>query len=248
MISTRTARLALAFPLALALAACGEDAETGGDISGEPVAEVPAPEGTSWTQTTSVSDAGGYVMGNPDAPIKLVEYASYTCGACAQFIETGAEPLKNEYVESGRVSWELRNLIRDPIDLTVATLARCGSAESFHPLGEQVWLNFQEVMGAAQENGQALEAAMSRPENERLTGVAEAAGLLDFFAARGLSRDQARQCLADTQNVQAIAEQSTQLANENNVTGTPTFFLNGRQLEERSWDQLEGALQRAGAR
>ena len=239
----------IALPLSLALAACGgEDAATEGSISGEPVAEVPAPEGQSWLDTVAVSDADGYIVGNPDAPIKLIEYASYTCGACANFIETGVEPLKSEYVESGRVSYELRNLVRDPIDLSVAVLARCGSPESFHPLSEQVWRNFQTIMGAAQSNGQQIEAAMTRPENERLAGVAEAVGLIDFFASRGLSRDQARQCLADTEKVKSIAENSNTQATEMNVTGTPTFFINGTNAEALGWDQLEVALQEAGAR
>ncbi|GMN12713.1 thioredoxin domain-containing protein [Altererythrobacter sp. MTPC7] len=238
----------IALPLALALAACGDEAETAGSLSGEPVAEVPAPEGQSWLDTVAVSDADGYIVGNPDAPIKLIEYASYTCGACANFIETGVEPLKSEYVESGRVSFELRNLVRDPIDLSVAVLARCGSPESFHPLSEQVWRNFQTIMGGAQANGQAIEAAMTGPEDERLVGVAEAVGLIDFFASRGLSRDQARQCLADTDKVQSIAENSNTQASQNDVTGTPTFFINGQQTDARGWDQLEVALQEAGAR
>ncbi|WBY16176.1 thioredoxin domain-containing protein [Erythrobacteraceae bacterium WH01K] len=238
----------IALPLALALAACGDEAETAGSLSGEPVAEVPAPEGQSWLDTVAVSDADGYIVGNPDAPIKLIEYASYTCGACANFIETGVEPLKSEYVESGRVSYELRNLVRDPIDLSVAVLARCGSPESFHPLSEQVWRNFQTIMGGAQANGQAIEAAMTGPEDERLVGVAEAVGLIDFFASRGLSRDQARQCLADTDKVQSIAENSNTQASQNDVTGTPTFFINGQQTDARGWDQLEVALQEAGAR
>lgn len=238
----------IALPLALALAACGDEAETAGSLSGEPVAEVPAPEGQSWLDTVAVSDADGYIVGNPDAPIKLIEYASYTCGACANFIETGVEPLKSEYVESGRVSYELRNLVRDPIDLSVAVLARCGSPESFHPLSEQVWRNFQTIMGGAQANGQAIEAAMTGPEDERLVGVAEAVGLIDFFASRGLSRDQARQCLADTDKVQSIAENSNTQASQNDVTGTPTFFINGQQTDAEGWDQLEVALQEAGAR
>ena len=243
---TRTILLAL--PLALALAACGDEAGTEGSISGEPVAEVAAPEGQSWLETVAVSDSDGYILGNPDAPIKLIEFASYTCGACANFIETGVEPLKADYVESGRVSYELRNLIRDPIDLSVAVLARCGSPESFHPLSEQVWQNFQTIMGGAQQNGQAIEAAMQRPENERLVGVAEAVGLIDFFASRGLSRDQARQCLADTEKVQSIAENSNTQATEMDVTGTPSFFINGQKADALGWDQLEIALQNAGAR
>ena len=91
---TKTLRFALAAPLALALAACGSDAaDTGGEIEGEAVAAVPAPEGTEWRDTVTVTDMDGYMIGNPDAPIKLVEYASLTCPTCARFAAEGMEPL-----------------------------------------------------------------------------------------------------------------------------------------------------------
>ncbi|WP_379546109.1 thioredoxin domain-containing protein [Qipengyuania sp. DSG2-2] len=239
---------ALALPLALALAACGDSADDAAVVSSEPIANIAAPEGQSWSEMVQVTEADGYLVGNPDAPIKLMEYASLTCGACANFTQTAAEEIKTEYVDTGRVSYELRNQIHNGIDLTMAALVRCGSPESFHPLSEQVWLNFDEVMGTAQQGGQAMEAAMARPENERFVAVAEATGLLDFFAARGLSRDQARQCLADSGSVTAIAERSNAQSAELDVAGTPTFFINGRQLDAKNWDQLEVALQEAGAR
>lgn len=239
----------LALPLALGLAACGDQAAPDGEIAeGEPVAAVDAPEGQEWADMVEVTEFDGYRIGNPDAPIKLVEYGSLTCGACAAFAESGIEPLKSKYVNTGRVSFELRNQVHNGIDLVLARLVRCGAKESFHPLSDQVWLNLGSLLEGAQANPQALEGAMNRPENERYIAVAEAAGLLDFFAARGLSRDQARTCLADAASVTAIAERSEKQSNELDVTGTPTFFVNGRQVDAKSWAQLEPVLQRAGAR
>jgi len=241
-------RLALAtLALPLALAACSDSAEEG-VTSGEPIAPIAAPAGTQWVDTVQVTDANGFLLGNPDAPIKLIEYGSLTCGACAQFTATGMEELKNEYVNSGRVSFELRNQVHNGLDLVLARLVRCGAPESMHPLSEQVWLNLESVLGNAQANPQALDAATSLPENQRFAAIADAAGFLDFFAARGVSRDQAATCLADTQSVTAIAERSEAQSAELGINATPTFILNGKVLEERSWPELEAALQRAGAR
>jgi protein-disulfide isomerase len=241
-------RLALAtLALPLALAACSDSAEEGA-TSGEPIAPIAAPAGTQWVDTVQVTEANGYLLGNPDAPIKLIEYGSLTCGACAQFTATGMEELKNEYVNSGRVSFELRNQVHNGLDLVLARLVRCGTPESMHPLSEQVWLNLESVLGNAQANPQALDAAMALPENQRFAAAADAAGFLDFFAARGVSRDQAATCLADTQSVTAIAERSDAQSQELGISSTPTFILNGNVLEERSWPELEAALQRAGAR
>ena len=238
----------LAAPLALGLAACGSSDETEGATSGEPIAPIAAPADSSWTDTVTVSDSDGYILGNPDAPIKLVEYGSLTCGACANFAATAMEPLKTEYIDSGRVSYELRNQIHNAPDLILASLVRCGTPESFHPLSEQVWANLNALLNGAQENGAALEAAMQLPENQRFAAAADAMGFLDFFAARGLSRDQAQSCLADNESVTAIADRSEAQSTELGVTSTPTFILNDRVLEERSWADLEPVLQRAGAR
>ncbi len=244
----RPFKFALSGAAALALVACGSGGDAEADIAGEPIAEIPAPEGTQWTDMVQVTEADGYLVGNPDAPIKLIEYGSLTCGACANFAATGVPSLKEEYVNSGRVSFELRNQIHNGIDLTMARMVRCGSPEAFHPLADQVWANLGQILQAAQKNPQGIEAAMALPEDQRFVQVAETTGLLDFFAARGLSADQARTCLADAESVQAIAERSDEQSRELGVTGTPTFFINGRKIDVNSWAALEPLLQQAGAR
>ncbi|MFN2101154.1 thioredoxin domain-containing protein [Altererythrobacter sp. MF3-039] len=251
MIRYRKIALAtLAAPLALGLAACGDatDAASGEIAEGEVVAPVEAPEGTQWVDQVVRTDADGYMLGNPDAPIKLIEYGSLTCGACANFAMTGLESLKTEYINSGRVSFELRNQIHNGLDLILSRMVRCGAPESFHPLSDQVWLNLQPLMQGAQNNPQALDQAMSLPEDQRFVAAAQAAGFYDFFAARGVSVDQAQSCLADFASVEQIAENSRTQSDELNVTGTPTFIVNGVNVGTHNWASLEPILQRAGAR
>ena len=251
MISTltrRTLALGISAPLALALAACGGEAEGDGAAAGEAIAAIPAPEGTSWNETVTVSDEGGYILGNPDAPLKLVEYASHTCGACAQFSMTAKQPLKDNYISTGVVSFEQRSLVRDPIDLAIATLVRCGQKENMQPLSDQAWVALEEIFQNVQANSAQYEASGNLPVEQRFIAIGEAAGLIDFFSARGLSADQARSCLADTETIEGIANASAEQAEEFNVNSTPTFFLNGRMLEERRWNEVEPVLQRAGAR
>jgi protein-disulfide isomerase len=251
----RIALLAAAAPLALALAACGDSAEDGAP-TGEPLATIAAPAGQTWVETAAETPEGGFVIGNPDAPLKLVEYASHTCSHCAAFSQEGAAEL-DEYVAKGIVSYELRNQIHDPIDMTIALLARCGSAQSFHPLANQAWQNFNSIMQTVQANGAALQQAQEAPQAQRFQAIAQASGLLEFFAARGISRDQAMTCLADIGKAQRIADASQTQSEELDVAGTPTFFLNGRLVEGTSWGPttgpnanpgIEAALQAAGAR
>lgn len=242
----RAALAATALPLALALAACGSDEE--GTTSGEPIAPIAAPAGQSWVETAAETPEGGFVIGNPDAPLKLVEYASHTCSHCAAFAQESAGAL-DEYVAKGIVSYEIRNQIHDPLDLSIALLARCGgNPATFHPLANQAWGDFNNLMSGVQANSAALEQAQAAPQAQRFQAIAQAAGLIDFFAARGISRDQAMQCLADVDKAQAIADASQTQSDELNVTGTPTFFLNGQLVEGTTWAVIEPALQAAGAR
>jgi len=238
--------LAIAAIAALALAACNDSPEEGGP-AGEPIAAIAAPAGTSWVETAAITPEGGYVIGNPEAPLKLVEYASHTCHVCAAFAQEGAAGM-DEIVATGVVSYELRNLIRDPIDLTIALLARCGAPQAFHPLANQAWQNFDAMMATVQANGAALQQAQSAPPAQRFQAIAQAAGILDFFAARGISNDQAMTCLADTAKAQEIATASQTQGDELEISGTPTFFLNGQLVEGTNWTSVQAALQRAGAR
>ena len=243
----RTAPLALV--AVLALAACEDEAPADGTIAqGEPVAAVAAPAGQAWSEVAAVTPEGGIVQGNPNAPIKLVEYASHTCGHCAEFAEASAEPLRTRYIDTGKVSYEIRNQIHDPIDLTFAVLARCAGPEAFHAFAEQGWGNLEAMFAQVQANGAALEAAGQAQGAARFDGVAQAAGLYDFFAQRGVSRDQARTCLAKTDTATQIAANSDSQSQELNVTGTPTFFINGKNVGTQTWATLEPMLQRAGAR
>ena len=246
--SRRILSASLATGLAVALAACSGAENSEEALAGEPIAAIPAPDGQEWTDQVTITESDGYLVGNPDAPLKLIEYASHTCGGCAFFSANGAPSLKSDYVSTGVVSMEMRNLVRDPIDLTIATLVRCGQPQNMHPLSDQAWASLNDIFATVNQNGAAFEAASTMPAETRFIAIAEAAGLIDFFAARGLSSDQARTCLADSEAVQAIAARSQQQGQELNVTGTPTFFLNGQKLEASQWEQLEPILQRAGAR
>jgi len=245
---TKTLRFALAAPLALALAACGSGAEETGEIQGDAIAAIPAPAGTEWRSTAVMTDDGGVLVGNPDAPLKLMEYGSLTCPTCARFAVEGSEPLM-EYIDSGVVSFELRQYaIHGPLDLLLGRLTQCGPVEAVLPLSDQVWMNYETIMQPIQTNQAAFEAAMQRPMQERFVVAAEQMGYLDFFAARGISEDQGRQCLADTAKLEEQANFTQRYGSEFDITGTPTFKLNGRDVDANTWAGLEPILQRAGAR
>lgn len=241
---------AFAAPLALALAACGSGgSKDGAEVSGEVLEKVAPPAGKIWSEVVAKTEEGGLRMGNPQAPIKLVEFASLTCPHCADFAATSKAELRKTFVDSGRVSFEFRNYVRDPIDLTAAQLTRCGPAESFFALTEQVFLNQAAMMEKAQGAGQeAFTAAMGQPDAVRGKALADLAGLSEFFAARGISTDQAAACLANVSDAQSLAKATQDQSAQYDIAGTPTFLLNGSKIEGNTWAEIKAALEKAGAR
>lgn len=250
---TRSAlRLSLiAAPLAFALASCGSSDETTGPgaLEGDPVAAVPAPEGQEWSDTVTATEEGGYLVGNPDAPIKLVEYGALSCSHCAEFAEASNESLMADYVDSGRVSFELRLFLLNSFDLPAALLVTCSSEEAVVPLADQFWASQGDFFAKGQSAGDAaFEAIGSAPPEQRFVELAELYGMTDFITARGVARDQANACLADTGKVEALVAANEEAAATYDITGTPTFFINGEKIGSVGWPELEIALQKAGAR
>lgn len=238
----------LAAPMVLGLAACSKDGTANGGLSGDPIAKIAAPAGKAWADMISKTAEGGYRMGNPDAPIKVVEYGSLTCSHCAEFSEKATVPLRDNYVASGRVSYEFRNFVRDAIDLTAAQLTRCGTPEGYFALNEQVFADQPNIFKRAQSAGAALEAATKQPPEKRAIAIAEALGFTEFFAARGISKDQAQACLANAAEAEAIAKRTEAAGVQYSIEGTPTFILNGTKIEDNSWEALKTKLEAMGAR
>ncbi|MEQ1542574.1 MAG: thioredoxin domain-containing protein [Novosphingobium sp.] len=245
----RIALVAALAPLALGLAACNKEDAAGPALSGAPLAAIAPPAGKSWAETIAVTPEGGYLMGNPQAPIKLVEYGSLTCSHCAEFAHAATAELRDSFVASGRVSFEFRNFIRDAIDLTAAQLTHCGPPESFFALTDQVFANQMTFMEKAQTAGKpAQDAAFSLEPAKRGPAIGELTGLTEFFASRGIAKDQANACLADAAKAEAMAAQVTKQADQYQITGTPTFLINGKKADFGAWPELKVELERLGAR
>src|SRR6478672_5906480 len=87
-----------------------------------------------WSLVVSPTAEGGFVMGNPNAKVKLIEYGSMTCPHCAHFDEEATPALINEFVKTGDVSFEFRNFVRDAMDVSASLVARCGGAKRFFPV------------------------------------------------------------------------------------------------------------------
>tara|TARA_R110000772_G_scaffold74939_4_gene162998 strand:+ start:2249 stop:2992 length:744 start_codon:yes stop_codon:yes gene_type:complete len=236
--------------LALALTGCGGAAETeDGAASGDALETVAAPEGQKWSTTVAQTEAGGYVMGNPDAPIKLVEYMSITCSHCATFGEEAFNSIRDDYVDSGRVSFEIRNFVRDPLDLTAAILSRCGGEGPFFALTKQALSNQGPMFEKAQAMGEETYKSILESEPKvRFIKLAEQLDLISYFQQRGISADQAKACLSEESTSEKLMASTQTAVKDFDIQGTPTFLINGQKVDGTNWNILETKLKEAGAR
>ncbi len=252
MSAFRFRRTALAFavlPLALGLAACDKKSDGQSALTGEPIAKIAAPAGKTWSDIVAETPDGGVLLGNPAAPIKLIEYGSLSCPHCAKLAQDGFAKLRDDYIASGRVSLEFRSFAIHPQDVPLTLLARCGGMETYFPLVEQVYANFDALNAPLADPAvqQKANAVMQGNPEQRMVGMADALGYTQFFAARGIAADQARTCLSDGAKAAQVAGFS-QKYSESGITGTPTLLLNGTNLDTTEWSVVEPALQKAGAR
>jgi protein-disulfide isomerase len=232
----------------VAIAGCNSkpgDAKTNAAVKWQQVAP---PKGGNWTMVVNATPAGGFMMGNPNAKVKLVEYGSLTCPHCKAFDDEGVPTLIGKYVKSGQVSWEFRNYVRDPFDLTASLIARCNGAKSFFPLMRALYDNQMGWVGKIQATPQAqLESLQNLPPTKEFVQAAKFAGLQDFAAARGVPVAKSNQCLANENSINQLVQMTSDATNQfPNFPGTPTFVIDGKMVENTAtWALLEPQLKKA---
>ena len=206
-----------------------------------------APAARDWSAHVVQAPSGAYLIGNPAAKVKLVEYLSYSCGHCAEFIAESKLPLKDGYVRRGSVRIEVRHAVRDPLDMAAALLARCAGPRDFAGATDAIFADQRSWLRIGSQWWKANEAALqSQPPLARLKAAAEASGLSPLMRARGMTQARVDQCFAnpaDLNRLTAMAEASWKT-----IKGTPTFVINGKTGGGGHWDTLEPELRAAGAR
>ena len=198
--------------------------------------------GGNWLATVAATD-GGHRIGNPDAKVKLTEFVSYTCPHCAAFTRESEGVLKVGYIQPGNVSVEVRHLIRDPVDLTVAMLVNCGPTDKFpgnHDafiLGQQRWIGPLARPSQAQTTRWRTAGAAGR------RAIAADFGFYAIMERRGYRQTDADRCLADEDMANKLAQVSAREWDRPGIDATPSFAINGIVMPgTHTWSALERQL------
>ena len=199
-----TRRGAVMAAAALALAACGSSSDA-----------------TDSTPTNGGSDADQVVLqdivfGDPDAPVTLIEYASWTCPACMVFHDRVMPSIKADYIDTGKVKLVFREFPTPPANVAVAgfALARCTEGEAYYDMLDELFVRQDAILTLARQGGPVVEALKQVASNH------------------GIEGDEAFQaCLDSAENRDAIRA-SIAAARTKNVDSTPSFFLNGERMDD----------------
>ena len=243
----KSTHLLAAVAAIFASAAC--NAEKAGDSTSptEQVAPIPPPEGGDWSQVVAATPAGGFVMGNASAPVKLVEFGSMTCPHCREFDEAGVQPLIDKYVKSGRVSYEYRNYVRDPFDLAGSLIARCNGAQGFFPLTRAMFKDQPNWLARLQTIPPEQQQAVSNlgPDRQFLE-VAKLAGFQQWAAMRGVPTAKSMTCLTNEAEINRLVQMTSDATTQYpDFKGTPSFVVNGELVDGATWQVLEPKLREA---
>lgn len=214
--------------------------------------KAPAKPAQNWETTVVMTPQGGFRQGNPDAPVKLVEYGSRGCPTCGRFAAEGVPALRRDYVATGKVSYEYRDfLVHGPPDFAAALLNQCVPVARFFPVLDAFYANQGQFNGRLEalikSQPQQVEAWQKLPVPQMATRFAEAAGMIAFMKTQGLPEAKARQCLADPKLIARIARTNGDATTVYRVDGTPTFIVNARKVSANSWERLLPELWANGA-
>ncbi|WP_395673248.1 DsbA family protein [Phenylobacterium sp.] len=168
--------------------------------------------------------AGDMSLGDPKAPVKMVEYASVSCSHCAAFNNEVFPAFKAKYIDTGKVHYTLKEFLTPPQEVATAgfLIARCAGEDKYFGVVDAIFHNQQEMFTTGDVRGVLLRIAQSA----------------------GLTEEQFNACLTDEAAIKALEGRMERAVREDRITGTPTFVINGEKLAsgEVTLAQLEAAV------
>lgn len=198
-----------ALPAAALLAACSDSGsgQAQAQTPSSPAANAPAPSGkVDMTKLLAEGSLPDKILGDADAPVTIVEYASMTCGHCANFHNQTFPAIKEKYIDTGKVRFVFREFPFDPRAEAGFMLARCADDKYFAMV---------DVLFKQQNNWAFVDNARE--------------ALLQISRLAGFSQESFEACLTDQKLLEDVRAVRTRGSNDFGIDATPTFFINGNK-------------------
>ena len=164
--------------------------------------------------------------GNDNAPVVFVEYASLTCPACAAFHSNVYPQLNKEYIETGKVKFIHREIYFDKAGLWAALTARCSNVVNRY-FGMLELLYSEQAIWSRYESSDKIVDS-----------------LLKISAKSGIEKAKAISCLEDQEKALDLVNEFQIYVDRDAIESTPTFIINGKKYENRSYDELKKIIEK----
>lgn len=180
--------------------------------------------GAAYAEGATVDTSGvlEMTMGAEDAPVTLIEYASFTCPHCANFNNGPMKRVKQEYVNTGKVRFIYRDVYFDRPGLWASMVARC-DPNRFFGIADLIYADQRSWIGKGNLN--------TIEQNLRKIGL-----------VAGLTKEQLDVCLKDNAKAQTLYTWSQEHADADGITGTPSLIINGEKYSNMSYEDLKKIL------
>lgn len=200
-----------------------------------------------WSRTVALTPEGGFRMGNPAAPVKVIEFGSMTCPTCAHFAEEGMPPLIRNHVKTGKVSFEFRNYVLNGVDVVASLVARCAGPSDFFVVTDRLFRTqgqwAPKLFGLTEQQKAGLKALSPAAQMARMADIG---GITQIAAQAGVPAAKAKQCLAAPDALARLNTMKEAATDQYFVTGTPAFVINGSRNYALEWRDLEALIRAAG--
>lgn len=164
------------------------------------------------------------VQGAEDAPVTLIEYASYTCPHCANFHADAYKKLKADYIDTGKVKFIYREVYFDRYGLWASMVARCGGQEKFFGITDLIFKDQRQWTQA----GGPVEIVEELKKIGRLAGV---------------ENDTLEACMQDATKAQTLVNWYQENATRDGVNSTPSFLLNGEKMSNQPYADIKALIE-----
>lgn len=162
-------------------------------------------------------------VGNPDADVTVVEYASLTCPHCASFHTNTWPDLKANYVETGKINFIFREVYFDRVGLWAAAVARCGGPERYFGIIDMLFKK---------------QADWSRKDDPN--EIVQA--LYSIGRQAGLKNEELEACLSDRAMMEEMVAVFKETTEADGVNSTPSFIINGEKAGNMNYSDFAARL------
>jgi len=174
-------------------------------------------------ETANTRSIEEMVIGDPDAPLTVIEYASFTCPHCASFHENTYGDLKKNYIDTGKIKFVFREIYFDKYGIWASMIARCAGPKKFFGLTHML-LSSQRTWARA---GDDLAIVNELSKIARLAGLEE---------------EQIQSCLRDGDKIKALVAWYKDNATADGVRSTPSFMIDGQLYSNMDYNEFSKLL------